>query len=53
MPATSEKQRRLMCLALSMKQGLTPKSKSKQAAELAETMSEEQLKEFCGSKVEE
>ena len=53
MPAESEAQRRLMCLALSMKQGTTPKSRSKQAAKLAETMSEEQLREFCKSKVKE
>jgi hypothetical protein len=47
MPSVSEKQRKLMCLALSIKQGKTPKSRSKQAAKLAEQMTEEQLREFC------
>ena len=53
MPAESEKQRRLFCLALSIKRGLTPKSASKQAAEMAESMSEETLKDYCGSKPKE
>ena len=52
MPATSESQRRLMCLALSIKTGKTAKSFSKEGARLAETMSEETLREFCESKVE-
>ena len=51
MPATSEDQRRLFCVALSIKQGKTPKSYSKQAAKMATTMSAEQLKDFCESKV--
>ncbi len=37
MPATSKKQKTLMCIALSMKRGKTPKSYSKQAAKMAET----------------
>lgn len=49
MPAQSEQQRRLMCLALSIKQGLTPRSKSAEAARIADEMSEKQLREFCGS----
>ena len=53
MPAETEKQRRLMCLALSIKQGLTPKSRSKQATEIAGQMSEAQLKDFCKSEAKE
>jgi len=52
MPATSEKQRRIMCLALSIKQGKRPASVSAEAAKIASQMSEEQLKEYCRSKVE-
>ena len=52
MPATSEAQRRLFCVALSIKRGETPKSYSKQAAKLAEENDEATLKEYCGSKVE-
>ncbi|KKM74427.1 hypothetical protein LCGC14_1400420 [marine sediment metagenome] len=48
-PATSESQRKLMCLALSIKQGLTPASRSPEAAKIAAQMSEEQLKDFCKS----
>lgn len=50
MPATSEAQRRLACLALSIKLGKTPKSRSEQAAKMAESMSEKQLRDFCESK---
>ena len=49
MPATSEKQRRMMCLALSIKLG---KSKgSPQATQMAKEMSIKDLSEFCRSKV--
>ena len=51
MPATSEEQRKLMCIALSIKRGETPASYSKEASRLANEMSEEQLQEYCGSKV--
>jgi len=51
MPAESEAQRRLMCIALSIKRGKTDKSYSKEAARLAESMSEEELVKYCGSKV--
>ena len=51
MPATSENQKKLMCIALSIKQGKTAKSYSKEAARLASEMSEEQLKDYCGSPV--
>jgi len=46
----SESQRKLMCIALSMKRGETPKSYSKEAARLAESMTEEQLKDYCEKK---
>ena len=48
-PATSKSQRALFCIAMSMKQGKTPKSYSKQAARLAQTMSEQQLRDYCES----
>jgi len=47
MPSVSDSQRKLMCIALSMKRRETPKSYSKQAAKLAESMTEEQLKDYC------
>jgi len=49
MPAKTEQQRRLMCLALSMKLGKTPRSKSPQAAKMARDMSIEQLSDYCKS----
>lgn len=51
MPATSEAQRKLFCIALSIKRGETPASYSKQAAKLAEENSEETLKEYCEAPV--
>jgi hypothetical protein len=36
-----------MCIALSMKQGKTPKTYSPEAAKVSEEMTEEQLIEFC------
>jgi len=50
MPATSEKQRKLFCIALSMKLGKTPKSYSADGAKMAREMSVKQLREFCHSK---
>ena len=47
MPATSEAQRTLACIALAIKRGETPKSYSKQAAKMADSMSEEQLADYC------
>ncbi len=47
MPAVSEAQRRLAGIALSMKRGETPKSFSKQAAEMADSMSEEELRKMA------
>jgi len=52
-PAVSETQRRLSCIALSIKRGETNASFSKEAASMAESMTEEQLKDFCESKVGE
>jgi hypothetical protein len=51
MPATSKSQRTLFCIALSIKKGETPKSYSAQAAKMAETMSEEQLADYCKAPV--
>lgn len=53
MPSATKKQRALMCIALAMKQGKTPKSYSKEAAKISEEMSEDQLKEFCEEPVKE
>ena len=47
MPSTSENQKTLACIALSIKRGETPESYSKQAAEMAKSMSEEQLTHYC------
>ena len=53
MPATSKKQRTMFCIALSIKQGKTPASYSKEAARMASEMSEKTLAEFCHGKVKE
>lgn len=47
MPATSENQRTLFCIALAIKRGEQPKSYSAQAAKLAEGNDEATLKEYC------
>ena len=49
MPAENEAQRRLACIALSIKRGETEASYSKQAAEMAKSMSEEDLEHYCKS----
>lgn len=51
MPSTSESQRRLFCLALSIKIGKTPASKSPEAAKMARDMSVSQLSDFCKADV--
>ena len=51
MPATSREQQQLFCIALSIKRGETPPDYSDQAAELAETMDEETLSEYCEGEV--
>ncbi len=52
MPASSESQRRLACIAFNIKLGKTPKSYSPEAAKMANEMSLKQLSEFCKSPVE-
>jgi hypothetical protein len=51
MPATSESQRKLMCLAMSMKKGKTSPNVSAEAAKLCNEMTLKQLEDFCKSKV--
>lgn len=52
MPAKSKRQKKLMCIALSIKRGETPRGYSEQAAKLADSMSEQSLTEYCESPVE-
>jgi len=47
MPAVSEKQRRAMAIALSIKRKKTPKSYSPKLAKIAESMTEQQLEDFA------
>lgn len=47
MPSTSEPQRRVFGMALSMKRGKTKRSKSKKASLLSRAMSKETLREFA------
>jgi len=47
MPAESESQRRLMAIALGIKRGEIPRSYSKKAAELADSMTTEELEDFA------
>lgn len=47
MPAVSEAQRRLAGIALSMKRGKTPRSYSKEAAKMADSMTEAELEKFA------
>lgn len=49
MPADTEKQRRLACVALSIKRGKAPKWVSANARKMAESMTESQLRDYCGS----
>lgn len=51
MPSVSERQRKLFCIALAIKRGETPASYSKEAAKMANEMSEAQLADYCGGKV--
>jgi len=51
MPATSEDMRKKFCIALSIKRGETPRSYSPEAAEMADSMTEEQLRDYCKSPV--
>jgi len=47
MPSKSEKQRRLFGTALAIKRGETPASYSPEAARIARTMSEKEIREFA------
>jgi len=47
MPATSDDQKTLACIALSIKRGKTSPGYSQKAAEMAESMTEEQLEHYC------
>ena len=53
MPSVSEAQRKLACLALSIKLGKTPKGYSPEAAKMAKEMSIEELSDFCKQPVKE
>jgi len=48
----NENQRKLACIALSMKRGKTERSYSDEAAQMADSMSEEKLKEWCSGPIE-
>lgn len=52
MPSKSEKQRTLMCIAYQIKTGKTPRSYSKEAAKVADQMTEKQLEEYCKEPIE-
>jgi len=43
----NENQQTLACIALAIKRGETPRSYSTGAAEMADSMSEEKLEEWC------
>ena len=47
MPATTEAQRKLMAIALQIKRGELPASYSPEAAKLARTMTERQLRDYA------
>ena len=47
MPAKSESQRKLMCLALSIKRGKTDPTVSPEAAKIVNTMTLKQIEDYC------
>lgn len=47
MPSVSENQKTLACIALAIKTGKTKSSYSAEGAKMAETMSEQQLRDMC------
>ena len=47
----SKNQKTLACIALSMHEGKTPHSYSKQAHKMMMSMSKEQMEEFCHGEV--
>ena len=51
MPAESEKQRRLACVARNIKLGKSPKWVSKAARQMAESMTLAQLTDYCEGKI--
>jgi len=51
MPATSEEQRKMSCIALSIKKGETKASYSELAAKMAESMDEKTLADYCEAPV--
>ena len=53
MPASSEQQRKMFCIALQIKLGKAPKSYSPEAAKMAKEMSIKQLSDYCKSPVKE
>ena len=54
MPAISERQQGAACVAYSIKKGETPRSyaKSKEILDMVDSMTLEQLRDYCESKVE-
>jgi hypothetical protein len=48
----SEQQKKTACLALGIKEGKVDGSKFKVAAEMAKSMSEEKLREWCNGPLE-
>jgi len=52
-PAVSESQRRIMCLALSIKLGKVSASKSAEAAKMAREMTIKELSDFCKGEVKD
>jgi len=46
-PAKTIEQRKLFCIALSIKLGKTPKNYSAEAAKMAKEMTIKQLSDFC------
>ena len=47
MPAVNERQRKLAGIALAMKRGETSKSYSKEAAKMAKSMTQKQLRDYA------
>ena len=47
MPSVSSKQRTLWCIAMAIKEGKTPASYSKKAADIAASNSLKTIKDFC------
>jgi len=51
MPAESQKQKTLMCMALAVKEGKLSPTYSKKAKQMADSMSKKDLEEFCHSDI--